>query len=66
MACRPDCTVHVEPTPAPEEPPVGTRVTDRLGAQHVRTEAGWARQPDGPAFGRWEAMWDSRGPLAVL
>lgn len=54
-----------EPEPAaPPEPPVGTWVKDRHGAVHYRKEDGWAPAPTGfYAFGKWTAMWASRGPL---
>lgn len=53
----------------PAEPPVGTWVRDRFGATHVRIKdadrrIGWACSPTGYyAFGKWEAMWEGRGPL---
>lgn len=48
------------------EPPVGSWVMDRFGATHYRTEHGWAAAPTGfvPA-GRWQAMWEHRGPLTL-
>lgn len=47
------------------EPPVGTWVIDRFGATHYRVKAGgWSSAPTGfYAFGKWEAMWEHRGPL---
>lgn len=53
----------------PPEPPVGTWVKDRFGGTHVRIKdsdgnVGWSCSPTGfYAFGKWEAMWEARGPL---
>ena len=49
---------------APPEPPVGTWVRDKHGAVSVRNRDGWAPAPSGFfGTGRWEAMWQARGPL---
>ena len=43
------------------EPPVRTWVRDRYGATTMRQLEGWG-QPGVMPFGKWEAMWDARGP----
>lgn len=69
MTCRPECTIHRAQAPAPEEPALGTWVKDRFGGTHVRTKdsdgnIGWACAPTSfYVFGKWEAMWEARGPL---
>lgn len=51
-------------TVCPSEPPIGTWVKDKYGAASVRCADGWAPAPSGFfACGRWEAMWEARGPL---
>ena len=54
---------HVCPGPVPPEPPVGTWMKDRYGAASIRNPDGWA--PAATGFfgtGRWEGMWQARGP----
>jgi hypothetical protein len=64
MTCREGCSVHRVIPPAPAEPEVGTWVKDRFGAVHYRNQEGWAASPTGfHGFGKWEAMWEARGPL---
>ena len=46
------------------EPPVGSWVRDKHGATSCRQEDGWG-QPGMMSFGRWEAMWDARGPYEL-
>lgn len=46
----------------PPEPPVGTWVKDKHGGTSLRYAEGWG-QPGTMPFGRWEAMWEARGPL---
>lgn len=45
----------------PPEPPVGTWMKDRFGGVTQRQEGGWGA-PGIMPFGKWEAMWSSRGP----
>jgi len=58
-------------TTAPTEPPVDTWVKDRHGATYVRIKdiygtTGWAASPTSTyGGGKWEAMWEARGPLTV-
>jgi hypothetical protein len=67
------CCGHLHPaTPwAPPEPPIGTWVKDKQDAAHVRIKdvdgrVGWASSVGSTyAFGKWEAMWEARGPLTV-
>ena len=50
----------------PPEPPVGTWVRDRFGAVAQRfVYGGWDgwSPPGCYPFGRWDAMWEARGPL---
>ena len=44
------------------EPPVGTWVRDRFGGVSMRQAEGWG-EPGMEPFGKWEAMWDARGPF---
>jgi hypothetical protein len=49
------------------EPPVGAWVKDRHGEVHQRRidpdgRDGWGL-PGFYSFGKWEAMWEARGPL---
>lgn len=46
----------------PPEPPEDTWVKDRHGAAHHRKGDGWG-SPGFYYFGKWEAMWNARGPL---
>jgi hypothetical protein len=43
------------------EPPVGTWMRDRFGGSTQRQAEGWG-QPGMMPFGKWEAMWEARGP----
>lgn len=64
----PNCGYHLDAQGAPPlEPPVGTWVKDRFGAAHMRRRdsdgnIGWG-EPGFYSFGKWEAMWEARGPL---
>jgi hypothetical protein len=49
-------------TPAPPEPPIGTWVRDRWGGVTKRHDDGWGT-PGSLYLGRWEEMWNARGPL---
>lgn len=49
----------------PPEPPVGTWVKDRHGGTSYRQAGGGWGQPGVMPFGRWEAMWEARGPLVA-
>lgn len=63
MNC-PTCHQEVPALTIPVEPPVGTWVKDRHGAASVRNKDGWAPALTGfYGGGRWEAMWEARGPL---
>lgn len=60
---------HSGPPAAMAEPPLGTWVKDRHGAAHQRRidadgRDGWG-QPGFYSTGRWEAMWEARGPLVI-
>lgn len=55
---------HVRPGSTPPEPPVGTWVRDRHGGLSMRQEGGWG-EPGIMPFGKWEAMWEARGPYVV-
>lgn len=57
----PNCGYQIEAV-VPAEPPVGTWVKDRFGATHVRQAKGWG-SPGTVPFGKWDAMWQARGPL---
>jgi hypothetical protein len=48
-------------TPVPPEPPVGTWMRDKFGGVTQRQTDGWG-QPGMMPFGKWEAMWEARGP----
>lgn len=48
----------------PPEPPVGTWVRDRHGGLSMRQQDGWG-EPGIMPFGKWEAMWQARGPYEV-
>lgn len=66
-ATCPNCGYHLEQSYAPPEPPVGTWVKDRFGASHMRRidalgNDGWG-EPGFYSFGKWQAMWEGRGPL---
>lgn len=50
-------------TSPPPEPPVGTWVKDKYGATHEHAKDGWRAGPGFMAAGKWEAMWNARGPL---
>lgn len=45
----------------PPEPPVGTWMRDKHGGLSLRYAEGWGL-PGFMPFGKWEAMWASRGP----
>jgi hypothetical protein len=47
--------------PIPPEPPVGTWMKDRHGGVTFHQEGGWG-PPGIMPFGKWEAMWEGRGP----
>lgn len=47
--------------PVPPEPPVGTWMRDKYGALSLRQGDGWGLPGFWP-FGKWEAMWEARGP----
>jgi hypothetical protein len=55
------------PGPVPPEPPVGTWMKDKYGGvtrrQHGNSAlgGGWGL-PGMMPFGKWEAMWEARGP----
>lgn len=52
------------PAPVPE-PPIGTWVKDRFGGTSKRqADGGWG-QPGMMPFGKWDAMWEARGPLVI-
>lgn len=46
------------------EPPVGSWVRDKYGATSYRQKDGWG-QPGMMPYGKWEAMWDARGPYEI-
>lgn len=50
------------PERPPPEPREGTWVIDRFGSVSVRRGEGWG-EPGMMPFGKWEAMWEARGPL---
>lgn len=47
------------------EPPVGTWVRDKFGATSCRQSGGGWGQPGIVPLGRWEAMWEARGPYEL-
>ena len=47
------------------EPPVGTWVRDKHGTTSYRQMGGGWGQPGMMPLGRWEAMWDARGPYEL-
>lgn len=58
------CGSDLADRPIPPPPPIGRWVKDRYGAAHIRTPDGnWASAPSREGFGKWEAMWEARGPL---
>jgi hypothetical protein len=59
----PNCGYHVDAGAAPEEPARGAWVKDRFGAVHQRSPSGGWGQPGLYGFGKWELMWQARGPL---
>lgn len=64
MTVCPNCGHAFHPkacTPCPPEPPVGTWMKDRFGGVTQRQKDGWGA-PGVMPFGRWEGMWDARGP----
>lgn len=66
MRC-PHCGSEVNAVEPPPEPPMGTWVRDRFGGVAQRHEdaegnIGWST-PGMYAFGKWDAMWQARGPL---
>jgi len=48
--------------PVPAEPPVGTWMRDRFGGVTRRHASGGWAPPGCEPFGRWDAMWEARGP----
>jgi len=60
MSTCPNCG-HQMADVCPVEPPVGSWMMDRLGGTTMRQEEGWG-QPGMFPFGRWEMMWEARGP----
>lgn len=50
-------------TTVPPEPPVGTWVKDRHGGVSQRGQGGGWGMPGFYYLGKWECMWEARGPL---
>lgn len=65
MTCSTECRYHRVTPPAPPEPPVGTWVRDRFGSTHQHGLGGGWGTPGFFYTGKWEAMWEARGPLEV-
>lgn len=57
-------TMTALPLSRDNEPPIGTWVRDRFGGTSMRQGDGWGN-PGVMPFGRWQAMWDARGPYEI-